>query len=194
MVNAANAPQASTVGATAGALDATQRQQQAGRDALAQAQGLWNNGNKDAAIELLRQATSAQERNQSGNPSPAGRALLLSLVRELTRMELADGRPAAALDVLARQDGLTASEPELLAVRANAAQRMGRHQESINAYRAALQLRPTEQRWLLGAAVSMAALGQTAAATDMAERARQVGPISREVLAYLRQAGVTVRD
>ncbi len=109
-------------------------------------------------------------------------------------MQLADGRPAAAYELLSRSEASLPGEPDLLAVRANAAQRMGRHQDSVNAYRAALQFRPTEQRWLLGAAVSLAALGQTAAATEMAEKARQVGPISREVQAYLKQAGVVVRE
>jgi hypothetical protein len=54
----------------------------------------------------------------------------------------------------------------------------------------ALQSRPDEQRWLLGAAVSMAALGQISQATEMAEKARSVGEISPDVQAYLRQMGV----
>ena len=58
----------------------------------------------------------------------------------------------------------------------------------------ALQSRPNEQRWMLGAAVSLAALGQTSSATEMANKARAVGLISPEVQAYLRQMGVSFDD
>jgi tetratricopeptide (TPR) repeat protein len=83
---------------------------------------------------------------------------------------------------------------DLWAIRANAAQRLGRHQDSVHAYMVALQSRPDEQRWLLGTAVSLAALGQISSATEMAEKARTIGPVSKDILAYLRQAGVTIRD
>jgi hypothetical protein len=82
----------------------------------------------------------------------------------------------------------------LWAVRANAAQRLGRHQESVHAYMMALQIRPAEQRWLLGAAVSLAAMGQIGSASDMAQKARAAGPISPDVLVYLRQMGVQVKE
>ena len=58
----------------------------------------------------------------------------------------------------------------------------------------ALQSRPNEQRWLLGAAVSLAALGQTRSAADMADKARAVGVVSPEVVGYLRQMGVPFKD
>lgn len=159
---------------------------------MTQAQNLWNAGSRDAAMDLLQQAVATAER--VGGGPVAGKALLLPLVRELTRMQLADGRASAALDLLARLEPLMNGEPDLWAVRANAAQRLGRHVDSLQAYRTALQSRPNEQRWLLGAAVSLAALGQTANANEMAEKARQQGPISRDVLTYLRQVGVQVRD
>ena len=55
---------------------------------------------------------------------------------------------------------------------ANAAQRVGQHAEASLAYRTALDIRPGEPRWMLGAAVSMAALGQLAATADMVDWAR----------------------
>ena len=79
-------------------------------------------------------------------------------------------------------------------MRGNVAQRLGRHQDSVHAYTTALQLRPNEQRWLLGAAVSLAALGHTADASEMAAKARAQGPISAEVQNYLRQAGVALSE
>jgi cytochrome c-type biogenesis protein CcmH/NrfG len=79
-------------------------------------------------------------------------------------------------------------------MRGNAAQRLGRHQDSVQAYTTALQIRPNEQRWLLGAAVSLAALGQTNNAAEWAAKARALGPISKEVQSYLRQAGVPLNE
>ena len=105
-------------------------------------------------------------------------------------MQLADSRPAPVLALLTRLEPLLGNLPDLWAVRANSAQRLGQHQESVRAYLIALQSRPAEQRWLLGAAVSLAALGQTANAADMVDKARAVGPIGTEVQAYLRQMGV----
>jgi len=42
--------------------------------------------------------------------------------------------------------------------------------------------------------VSLAALGQIASSAEMAEKARNAGPISKEVQAYLRQMGVPLKD
>lgn len=177
--------------------DATQiaqRQQQAVKDAIAHAQSLWNAGSHDAAIELMQEVVTSSERS-AGNASSSGSAQLLVLpVRELTRMLLAESRPGPVLELLTRLEPVLGKQADLWAVRANAAQRLGRHQDSVYAYMTALQLRPGEQRWLLGAAVSLAALGQTASAADMAEKARAVGAISKDVLAYLRQMGVPVKD
>nr|WP_315494193.1 hypothetical protein [uncultured Rhodoferax sp.] len=173
------------------AVPAGARQQQAGREALAQAQALWASGSRDTAISTLQEAVATADRsNQGGGIANT----LVPMVRELARMELAEGRPAAVWDMLLRLEPLLANQPELWALRANAAQRLGRHQDSVFAYTTALQSRPSEQRWLLGAAVSLAALGQTAPAAEMADKARAVGPVSREVLAYLRQQGVQLTD
>lgn len=162
-----------------------QPRQTAAQEALAQAQALWNAGSREGALELIREAVGVVERTQ-----PVDVALLSPLVREQARMELALGRPGAVLALLSRLEPLLSEQADLWAVRGNAAQRLGRHEESVQAYLSALQLRPGEARWMLGAAVSLAALGRTAAAAQQAEQARALGPISPEVLTYLRQAGV----
>lgn len=171
-----------------------QRQQQAARETLAQAQALWNSGARENAITLLQDAVAAAERALQTNASAANSQTLVSMLRELARMELAEGRAAAVWELLTRLEPMMVNQPELWALRANAAQRLGRHQDSVQAYTTALQSRPNEQRWLLGAAVSLAALGQTGAAGDMAEKARAVGLVSKEVLIYLRQQGVPLAD
>jgi hypothetical protein len=176
------------------AAQVTQRQQQAGKDAIAHAQGLWNAGSRDAAIDLMQEVLAATERAATVAPTPANVQLLGQMVRELTRMQLMESRPAPVLELLTRLEPVLGNQADLWAVRANAAQRLGRHQDSVHAYMTALQSRPNEQRWLLGAAVSLAALGQTASAADMATKARAVGVVSKDVLAYLRQMGVPVKD
>jgi hypothetical protein len=176
------------------ALDPGQRQLQAARDAVAHAQALWNAGSKESALDLLQQAVASTERAATVAPSPAATQSLALLAREQSRILLADGKTGAVWDLMIRLEPLFKGEPDMWALRANAAQRLGRHQESVYAYVTALQSRPNEQRWLLGAAVSLAALGQTVSAADMADKARAVGPISKEVQTYLRQMGVMVKD
>ena len=167
---------------------------QAARDAVAHAQALWNAGSKESALDLLQQAVASTERAATVAPSPAATQSLALLAREQSRILLADGKTGAVWDLMIRLEPLFKGEPDMWALRANAAQRLGRHQESVYAYVTALQSRPNEQRWLLGAAVSLAALGQTVSAADMADKARAVGPISKEVQTYLRQMGVMVKD
>ncbi len=172
-----------------------QRQQQAGGDALAQAQTLWSNGSRDAAMDLMQQSIAAAERGaKAGAQGTTGAAVLLPLVRKMARMQLAEARFGAVWEMLTRLEPLLGNPPDLWAIRANAAQRLGRHQDSVHAYMMALQSRPDEQRWLLGTAVSLAALGKTTSAAEMADKARAVGPISKEILAYLRQTGVPIRE
>jgi hypothetical protein len=185
---------ASSTVASADAPGTPARQLQAGREALAQAQSLWNAGSHDTAGELLQQALALAERTANAAPTAANTQLLATLAREQARMQMADGRPQAALEGLTRLEPLLGREAEAWAMRGNAAQRLGRHQDSVQAYTTALQLRPNEQRWLLGAAVSLAALGQTANAAEVAAKARAQGPISKEVQSYLRQAGVPLNE
>ena len=191
----ASVPAAPSVAPTpAETVPTAQRQQQAGSDALSQAQSLWNSGSRDTALDLMQQSVSAAERSVKAGTSQAGNPVLLSLVRELTRMQLTESRYGAVADLLGRLEPVLGNPADLWAIRANAAQRLGRHQESVHAYMMALQSRPDEQRWLLGSAVSLAALGQTASAAEMAEKARAVGEVSRDVLTYLRQMGVPLKD
>ncbi len=169
-----------------------QRQQQAGGDVLTQTQALWNSGSRDAAMDLMQQSIAAAER--SAKTGTTGSAVLLPLVREMARMQLAESRFGAVWELLTRLEPLLGNQADLWAIRANAAQRLGRHQDSVHAYMMALQSRPDEQRWLLGTAVSLAALGQTTSAAEMADKARAVGPVSKEILTYLRQTGVQIRE
>ncbi len=163
-------------------------------EALAQAQSLWRSGSHQAAMDLLREALAAAERaNPVGAPSGNHSELVL-LARELARMDLIEGRAGPALEMLTRLEPALSDFADIWAIRGNAAQRLGRHQESVAAYLMALKLRPDEPRWMLGAAVSLAVQGQTVSAAELAEKARVGGVLNPEVAAYLRELGVPLRE
>ncbi|MHB8947949.1 MAG: hypothetical protein ACYC4S_02660 [Rhodoferax sp.] len=166
----------------------------AAQEALAQAQQLWNAGSRAAAIGLLYEAlTLAEGASQAGAP-PGSPSVVAAIARELARMELAEGRVSQALAMLTRLEPVLSSVADIWAIRGNAAQRLGQHGASAGAYLTALKLRPNEPRWMLGAAVSLAAQGQTDAAAEWAEKARDGGALTPDVVSYLRQLGVPLRE
>lgn len=147
-----------------------------------------------AATNLLTESLLVLERAHGPELAGSGSSVALPLVRELVRMELAQGQPDAALAVLKRHDRMVSGQADLLASRGNATQRIGQHAQASQSYLAALKLRPGEPRWMLGAAISLAAMGQIAAAADLVEQARGLEAIKPDVLAYLKQLGVPLRD
>jgi tetratricopeptide (TPR) repeat protein len=161
---------------------------QAAMEALAQAQAQWNEGSRLAAVELLNGAIVHLEQTPS-----ADTATLAALAREFVRMTLAQGQPGEALATLERLEPRLSGVADIWALRGNAAQRLGRHPEAASAYLKGLALSPNEPRWMLGAAVSLAAQGQTGPAAELAEKARAAGALRPDVAHYLRQLGVVVR-
>ncbi len=165
------------------------RSERAGTAELAaQAQLLWNNGDRRAALALLHNALLRLEQ-AAANPGA-----LAQLAREHARMSLALGQPADALAMLERLEPQLAGVADIWAMRGNAAQRLGQHAQAVAAYQRGLALRPDESRWLLGAAVSLAAMGQTSPAAELAEKARALKALPPDVANYLRQLGVAVRS
>ena len=169
---------------------------EAAMEAVSQAQKMWNSGARDAALDMLRDALSGTERAHGADlvPAGAGAVVGLAMVRELVRMEMLQSQHAAALALLRRHERLWAGEADLWAVRGSAAQRLAHHAESGQSYLTALKIRPGEPRWMLGAAVALAAQGQLAQAAVLADQARALGGVNPEVLAYLRQLGVALRE
>ena len=162
-------------------------------EAMAQAQSLWRSGSHAAATELLSQALSRVESTTPTDAPVTSQSPLASLARELARMQLADGQVGQALALLKRLQPQLVQVPDVWAMRGNAAQRLGQHAEAAQSYQKALALRPDEPRWMLGAAVSLAAQGQMVAAGELAEKAQNMGALRPDVANYLRQLGVVVR-
>lgn len=189
----------STAPVTAGPMIAQTPQPSAKRvdsikEALAQAQNLWNVGSREPAMVHLRQTLGIAERAYLNGSVSEDFSALTSLIRELARMELAEGQVSRAMQTLTRMESVVSGSADVWAMRGNAAQRLGRHAESVSAYLEALKIRPDETRWMLGAAVSLAVQGHTASAAEWAEMARNGGALSPELATYLRQLGVPLRE
>lgn len=147
------------------------------------ARALWNEGAHAAAVATLREALAAAE--ASRNPAAAAQ-----LARELARLEMAGNRPQAAVDLLRRLEPSLGEDADAWALRGNAEQRLALHPQAAASYLAALRLRPSEGRWMLGAAISLAAAGDLAAAQAWVDQARDRGAITPPIAAYLRELGV----
>jgi len=156
---------------------------------LAHAQALWGDGDRSAALQLLKDAMQRLE----ATPGGQGDATTVALVREYARVGLLAGQTTEVLATLERLQPQWSGAADIWAIRGNAAQRLGRHTQAVTAYQQALSLNPNEPRWMLGAAVSMAALGQTGPAADMAEKVRSARALPADVANYLRQLGVVIR-
>lgn len=157
--------------------------QVAAEETVQAARALWSEGGRGAALATLREALAAAEASRND-------AAAASLARELARLEVAGDRPQAALDLLRRLERHFVDDGDAWALRGNAAQRLALHAEAAQCYLAALRAGPVEGKWMLGAAISLAADGDIATAKAWVERARERGPIPPMIAAYLQQLGI----
>ena len=159
---------------------------------VAQAQGLWQEGEHSAALLLLKGAVQRLESASVGAAPDV--ATVATLAREYARCGLASGQTAEVLATLEQLEPQLATVADIWAIRGNAAQRLGHHAQAVAAYQQSLALSPNEPRWMLGAAVSMAALGNIGPAAELAENARLARALPPDVANYVRQLGVSVRS
>lgn len=150
------------------------------------ARALWNDGSRSAALITLREALVAAEKSRNHRATVA-------LARELAGLEVADNRAQVALDLLRRLEPLLSDDPDAWALRGNAEQRLAMHAEAAGSYLAALRMKPTEGKWMLGAAISLAATGKLEEAQIWVERARERDAVTPMIGAYLQQLGIVTR-
>lgn len=151
------------------------------------ARGLWNEGSRSAAMETLREALASAEAARNTRA-------MAPLVRELARLQVADNHAQTGLDLLKRLENLLIDDADAWALRGNAEQRLALHNEAAESYLAALRLRPTEGKWMIGAAISLAASGRQDDARVWVERARERGAVTPTIAAYLQQLGIAARQ
>lgn len=147
----------------------------------------WSEGAHEGALATLREALAAAEASQNASA-------VKSLARELARFEIAANHAQAALEILGRLATMFANDADAMALRANAEQRLGLHVEAARSYLSALGLKPGEGRWMLGAAISLAASGKRDEAQAWVDRARDRGAITPAIAAYLVELGLAVRS
>lgn len=151
------------------------------------ARSLWNEGARSAALETLREALASAEAARNTRA-------VVPLVRELARLQVADNHAQTGLDLLKRLENLLIDDADAWALRGNAEQRLALHNEAAESYLAALRLRPTEGKWMIGAAISLAASGRQDDARVWVERARERGAVTPTIAAYLQQLGIAARQ
>ena len=142
---------------------------------------------RQALVALLLEARRLAEVEQSlragleRNPSNLQFAMLLA------RLMVERGDATGALATLDGQGAAGDANPEFLAFRAALEQRLGRHQQSVASYRAALALTPGAGAWWAGLGISQQSLSLSADALDSFRRARAAGRLAPELAAYVEQ-------
>lgn len=106
------------------------------------------------------------------------------LVMLLARIEAEGGSAQAALDRLSAAPGLDSHGHGL---RAALLARAERYREAAAAYEAAVRLQPDNAAWWFGLGVALDADGQAPLARQALERARAIGSLRGDALAYVEQ-------
>jgi tetratricopeptide (TPR) repeat protein len=150
------------------------------------ARSLWNDGARPGALATLREALDGAEKARNNRAAAV-------LARELARMEVADNRAQVARDLLKRLEPLLSDDADAWALRGNAEQRLALHTEAAASYLTALRMRSTEGKWMLGAAISLAASGKLEEAQVWVDRARERDAVTPTIAAYLQQLGIVAR-
>ena len=195
-VAAAAGPGAAVTPNTATAVPVvTVNRQLALQENVQQAQQMWQSGSREAATEVLRSTLQSVERS-----TEVSSAETIHVLREWARMALALDRTAEVMALIKRHagqlhvqgQGSGHVQADIWALQGHAAQRLGLHNDAVEAYQHALLSRPNEGRWLLASAVSLAASGQLESAARQLQKVRAQGPVNPDILAYLKQAGVVL--
>lgn len=114
-------------------------------------------------------------------PEHGGFAMLLA------RLQVERDAAQAALDTLLKFLPHNGQQADYRAFVAALLQRLNRHQEAVEHYRAALQLAPDSGIWLMGLGISLQALQRNEEARDAFQRALESRVLSAELQAYVRQ-------
>jgi MSHA biogenesis protein MshN len=105
----------------------------------------------------------------------------------LARIQVERGDLQGAHALLSRHAASAAGDAEYQAFDAALLQRLGRHSEAVTGYQAALRLAPRAGLWWMGMGISLQAENRSAEALDAFRRARAVGGLSPDLLAFVDQ-------
>jgi MSHA biogenesis protein MshN len=174
----------------------------------AQASALLQQGNGIEARPLLRRALQANPANSAARQQLAdllveGNALAeaAALLREgvqltpersglwmsLARLELEQGSAPSAMATLEKGLVHAGQDAQYNAFYAVLLQRAGRHDQAVTHYITALRADPSMPNWLVGAGISLQALGKNADALEAFVRARDGGRLQGTLFAFVEQ-------
>ena len=111
----------------------------------------------------------------------------IQFVMLLARLLVERNDAAGALAVLDKHGAGAEANPDFRAFRAALQQRMGRHAEAIEEYRAALALSPGAGQWWIGLGISQQAQAQGKDALESFRRAKGAGNLTPELASYVDQ-------
>ncbi|MDO8598467.1 MAG: tetratricopeptide repeat protein, partial [Sulfuricaulis sp.] len=134
-------------------------------------------------IESKRYDDAAQTLDEGIVASPKN----IQFVMLLARLQVERNDAAGALALLDRHEASAAGKADFSAFRAALLQRMGRHAEAIEAYRASLAIAPGTGQWWIGLGISQQAQAQGKDALESFRRARGAGNLTPELLSYVEQ-------
>jgi MSHA biogenesis protein MshN len=142
---------------------------------------------RQAMVSLLlekKRNADAERVLQEGlaiNPQQTDFAMLLA------RLQADRNALPIALDTMLKTLPYAEKQPEYLAIVAALMQRQNNHQEAIDYYRKALQLKPQAGVWLMGLGISLRASQQNIEAREAFKRALDSNTLSTELQAYVSQ-------
>ncbi len=128
----------------------------------------------DEASQLLNEGLNVNSKNP---------AFAMSLARLMVERGDVDG----ALIVLDRHAASASGNADYHAFRAALQQRVSRHAEAIEEYRAALSLLPSVGRWWIGLGISLQAQGRPKEALESYRRAKGTGNLPPELIGFADQ-------
>jgi MSHA biogenesis protein MshN len=109
------------------------------------------------------------------------------LFMTLARVQVEQSDNSSAVTTLEQGLPLAGDDPDYHAFYAALLQRAGRHEEAVKHYLVALRANPAAPTWLIGAGISLQALGKNNDALEAFLRAKSVGQLSPSLSAFVDQ-------
>ena len=144
-------------------------------------------GARQALVALKLERGELDEAGRLLEETLAADPAQLDFAVALARIHVERKRPLVALSVLDGAAAGAANHAEYHFMRGTVLQRLGRHAEAADAYRAALRVQATLPQAWMGLGISLEALEQRKAAADAFRNGLAAGPVSSDLRTFAEQ-------